>query len=315
VGAVIGVLVSGRLRRGIPLPGSLGSLLVVALLLDLSMTLVIIPDATTATSPAGGIAKLPPVYVGGYMDAPAGHAGGVGVNVSFGGTDPSSVQEDNYLSGGIGVHGAGCCVDGIDYAYRFDVYLLHNGTEKLAATGWEACDDNAACGGHSWKVLLFSRTAALTGATPSSEVRLLLTWSPGIFGPLIGWYDSTDGAPPRTFAVFKAPSPENPNFNTGVLTGGIFGQSQAASYFFQFGVSSAYPIGHPGWSVTISCPAVLTSGWTCVDHANAVQGSQSYWKVIWRWGEDYPNVGFSAEGTAVVFGYSALSTNSGAKIW
>lgn len=291
-------------------------ILVLALLLDLAMTLVILPDATTAAAPGGGVSSLPPVYVGGYMDSTPGHAQGVALNVSFAGTDPVSIQTDNYLAAGFGVHGAGCCVDGIDYAYRFDAYLFHNGTIWLAATGWEACDDNAACGGHSWKDLIFDKWGQMTGSTVNSRFVLAMEWSNSIHGPSINWYTG-DGRTELLYASFTPPSPENHNFNTGVLRGGTGAWEQSASYFFQFGVMSAYPIGHSGWRAMLTCPETFSVGASpaCVPHAGVVQGSNSFWKVIWKWGEDYPNVGVAASQGSVTFYYSTADAATEGPIW
>jgi hypothetical protein len=46
-----------------------------------------------------------------------------------------------------------------------------------------------------------------------------------------------------------------------------------------------------GWSVLLTCPSVYwNDAWTCVSHAQTVQGDQSYWKALWRWGEFFPDV-------------------------
>lgn len=95
----------------------------------------------------------------------------------------------------------------------------------------------------------------------------------------------------RSVATFQAPKQENPGFDAGYL-----GTSPPPSFggvpFFQFGVMSAYPIDNAGWRATVSCPSTLeNSSWTCIKHAELLQGDQSYWKAIWRWGESYPGVG------------------------
>ena len=64
--------------------------------------------------------------------------------------------------------------------------------------------------------------------------------------------------------------------------------------YFQSGVMGGCPIGHGGWRVLISCPAILAGSWSCVDHAATLAGAQSFWKIWWRWGEDYPGVEVSS---------------------
>ncbi len=300
---------------------STSGLYAVGVAIVLSMLIFTVPDAVNGVVPVSGSPPFQPVmgvpaYVGAYMDAPPGHSAGAAATVDFEGTDSSSIQGDNFLAAGIGIHSAGCCVDGIDYSYRFDVYLFHGGGETLQASAWEVCDDNAACGGHSWKVLMFLRDGPLNSANVSAPVRLAMSWEQGARGPEVVWSYSVAGGNSVGFASFAAPAVENPNFNTGMLPGGTLGPQQTGSYFFQFGMMSRYPIGHGGWTVAISCPSLLTTQWSCVDHAKTLQGGQSFWKVFWRWGEDYPNVKVSAAGTdRIAFGYSPTSVQSFVALW
>ena len=90
-----------------------------------------------------------------------------------------------------------------------------------------------------------------------------------------------------TLGSFVPPGHANAAFNTGTLPLG-FG---TGAYFFQFGVESLHrPAG--GWSAKFSCPAVHVQGvWSCVSHAETIQGDKSGWKALWRWGESFPWVG------------------------
>jgi len=294
------------------------------LVLVLSMMIFVIPDAVNGVVPAHnpnspfeiGI----PVYVGAFMDAPAGHATGASVKVSFAGTNVSSIQPDNFLAAGIGIHAAGCCVDGIDYSYRFDLYLFHNGDEALVASAWQVCDDNAACGGHSWKVLMFEKSQPLLSPELGAEVYLRMEWVRGQSGASVlwayAWSYSIPGGTFVNFTEFAVPKAENPDFNTGFLPGVPLGPRQTGNYFFQLGIMSGYPIGHGGWSVKLSCPSILTTAWACVTHAKTLTGNQSYWKVFWRWGEDYPNVSESTEGAqSIGFRFAQTSARSFDQLW
>jgi len=287
----------------------------------LATMLVSVPDAVSGVVPSSPdslptFAMGTPVYAGAYMDAPPGHALGVGVTVSFASTNTSAIQADNFLSGGMGVHAAGCCVDGIDYSYRFDVYLFHGGGESLSASAWEVCDDNAACGGHSWKSLMFLHTETLNGSVSGKNITLRVFWSPGPAGDVVEWSYSLADGPSTELTSFQAPPAENKDFNTGVLDGGTLGPQQTGSYFFQFGMMSRYPIGHAGWRVELDCPSVLTSGWRCVDHVKTLAGDQSFWKVFWRWGEDYSEVSTSAfDSRSIVFGFAPNSAQSFQSLW
>ena len=116
------------------------------------------------------------------------------VTVSFAGTNTSAIQPDNFLSAGVGAHSPHCCVDGIDFGYRFDAYLYHDGGEMLVATAWEICDWNMACGGHSWQNLMFFEERALS-APLNSSVRLLMEWE----GRTVLWQYSVGQAAIQNF--------------------------------------------------------------------------------------------------------------------
>ena len=294
------------------------------LVLVLLMMIFVIPDAVNGVVPAQNPSSTVeigiPVYVGAFMDAPAGHANGAGVEVTFAGTNSSSIQPDNFLSAGFGIHAAGCCVDGIDYSYRFDLYLFHDGNEALVASAWEACDDNAACGGHSWKVLMFQRSQPLLSPELGAGMYLRMEWVQGQSGASVLWAYSWAYSVPTggfvNFTEFAVPKAENHDFNTGILPGGTLGPGQSGSYFFQFGMMSGYPIGHGGWSVELTCPSLLTKTWSCVSHAKTLAGDQSYWKVFWRWGENYPNVSEAAEGAqSIGFSFAQTSARNFEQLW
>ncbi len=289
------------------------------LVLVLLTMLIAVPDAVSGVVPQPGsqtsFAMGTPVYAGAYMDSPAGHASGAGVTIRFDNASAAAIQEDNFVSAGIGIHAAGCCVDGIDYSYRFDVYLFHNGNESLAASAWEVCDDNAACGGHSWKSLMFVQTGWLGQSEVGDNITLRVAWSASHDGE-VDWNYVVAGGSQIRFTSFNAPQAENRIFNTGLLEGGTLGPQQTGSYFFQFGIMSGYPIGHGGWKVELACPEILTTGWNCVDHARTLQGDQSFWKVFWRWGEDYPDVSVSAGSSRrITLEYGPSSTPSFESLW
>ena len=172
------------------------------------------------------------------MDTPSGGSTGVRLTVGLK-SNQSSIESNNFLSAGLGVHSPNCCVDGIDFSYRFDVYLFNNGSESLVASAWEICDNNAACGGHSWKDLMFIDSERLLNPN-ASDVLLQLEW----MGRSVYWSYRVGDDPFANFTSFAAPRQENPGFNIGELGGGF--------HFFQFGIMSRYPIPHSGWSATFS---------------------------------------------------------------
>jgi hypothetical protein len=300
---------------------SISGVYALGLLLVLVIMLASVPDAVNGvvpgvTGPTSVFTMGTPVYAGAYMDAPAGHANGAGVTVDFASTNATSIQVDNFLSAGIGIHAAGCCVDGIDYSYRFDVYLFHGGNESIAASAWEVCDDNAACGGHSWKSLIFLQTEPLGSSAEGKNITLRVAWTQFQSGTGVAWSFSAGGMGRTEFAVFIPPEAENHDFNTGVLEGGTLGPQQTGSYFLQFGIMSRYAIGHGGWKAELGCPSILTNSWECVSHARTLAGDQSYWKVFWRWGEDYQDVSVTPAGSqGLVFQFAQKATPSFGILW
>ena len=298
----------------------LSTLLGVGVILVLAMMLLTTPDAVNGVVPGVGtptpLNQGTPIYSGAFMEGPAGHAEGAGITVSFSGTNLSSIQPDNYLSGGMGIHAAGCCVDGIDYSYRYDLVLFHSGNESMVATAWEACDDNAACGGHPWKVLMYSFLMNLGEGSLGGNVTLRMSWLQGAQGAGVLWSYSVPGQMARNFTRFAPPVAENRDFNTGVLVGGTLNSVQKASYFFQFGVMSRYAIGHGGWRVLLTCPSLENGTWSCIKHAVTLSGSQSFWKIFWRWGEDYQDTSVTrTRPEGIQFGYSGEATPSFQQLW
>ncbi len=320
--ALAGVLFATRGRRlAAAHRAQFSSLFAVGIALVLMMMLFSTPDAVNGVVPAAGSSATSfvqgiPVYAGAYMAGPAGHAQGAGITVSFTGTNASVIQQDNYLSAGIGIHAAGCCVDGVDYSYRYDLFLFHSGDESMVASAWEACDDNAACGGHPWKVLMFMDAMQFGQGHVEDNVTLRMVWTQGSGGAEVVWSYSMPGLGSFDFTGFTVPAAENHDFNTGVLAGGPPNSIQKASYFFQFGIMSSYPIGQGGWRVRLSCPSLLEGTWGCVDHAMTLSGGDSFWKYFWRWGEDYKGVSIISPRTGeVTFAYAGANAPSFLPLW
>jgi len=245
------------------------------------------------------------------MSDPSVGTKGVSANFSFQGTNVSGIQQDNFLAAGIGIHSPNCCVDGIDYGYRADVFLYRNSSEMFAASAWEACDIIIACGGHPWRNLIFFSSEQVN-ATLEDNFQLSLKWE----DHTVTWFYNI-GNETRPIASFQAPPQENPGFDAGWL--GISSTPSAGGFsFFQFGVMSSFPIDHGGWRVTISCPSILVSStWMCINHAELLQGDQSYWKAIWRWGKPYSDVGatINSEAKNITFQYSQATVRNFETAW
>jgi len=312
--SLLGVLISFRRREIVRRLVNSRALTIGLIGLILLTILIIPPDAVTGTAPSLTTKSYyfqAPVIVGGFMSDPSVGTKGVSANFSFEGTNISGIQKDNFLAAGIGIHSPNCCVDGIDYGYRADIYLYHNASEVFAASAWEVCDVIIACGGHPWKNLIFFSSEQLS-ATVADNFQLSMKW----MNHTVSWFYAVANES-RLVASFQVPLQENPGFNAGWL--GISSTPSSGGFpFFQFGMMSSFPIDHAGWRVTISCPSILVnSTWICVNHAELLQGDQSLWKAIWRWGEPYSDVGATIDQEAknITFKYSQATVQSFETAW
>jgi hypothetical protein len=119
------------------------------------------------------------------------------------------------------------------------------------------------------------------------------------------------------FAEFTPPPNQNHYFDAGVYPVGLLNPPGDDAYFYQFGVSSAYPVTSAAWRVTMSCPSLEVDGSSiCIPTAAYVSGSHSYWKVIYSFGMDYPGLSYAYMGDyTVVFQYSGRSPPDSSSIW
>ena len=290
--------------------------MVAIVLFVISSTVVIWPDAVAGHVETVSNQGTPtnytydiPLYAGAFLSSPMIRPSGVGANVSLA-VGSSGISEGGFLSAGIGVHSADCCTDGIDYGYRLDAVVWQNGSRGIVGSAWEVCDANGACSGHSWKILLFY--AAVTLPTQAAlPIRLSLTWE----NRSVVWrYES--GASSAVLGALSLPPHANAAFNAGWL-GPPDQPSPGGAFFFQFGVTTlSAPTGT--WSATLYCPATMVKGkWSCVDHVETIQGGQSFWKILWRWGEDLPRVdaNWTASDHSVTFHSSATTMDSFKTLW
>ena len=88
------------------------------------------------------------------------------------------------------------------------------------------------------------------------------------------------------------------------------------AFFYQFGISSAYPI-KGNWSVFVQCPNIgLNQTRECIPSARYINGSHSFWKVLYTFGETYQGMAYSYLGNdSVVFYYSGKSPSDRSLIW
>lgn len=257
------------------------------------------------------------VYGGGYLSIPRVTTIALGISVSFGNTSISS-SVSNFLAAGVGVQSPNCCKDGLDLAYRVDAILFSNGTEALLARAWWACDENVACSGYSWQQLLHYGSVQLPQGTLSHLIDLEMNWTGA---GNIEWFYRIHFAnftgSWNLYDSYKPPSIQNQYFDAGLLYVGPGNHPFDYAYFYQFGVSSAYPIENNDWNVLMQCPKLVINGsWVCAPSADFISGVHSFWKVLYTFGENYPGISFRYEGNYTVsIGYSGQSPSDGTVIW
>ena len=261
------------------------------------------------------------VYSAGYLAIPRVVSQSVGVNVSFGNTTISqSADPNNFLAAGVGDQSPNCCKDGLDLAYRADVIEFSNGTEAVLARAWWACDVNMACGGYSWQQLLHIGSMQLPKGTLSNWVELEMNWTSS---HNIQWFYRVHYDNNRSMSSwilynsFTPPKIQNHYWDAGLFYVGEGNQPVDYAYFYQFGVTSAYPITNGNWHVFVQCPNIVLNGSrSCIPAAAYINGSQSFWKVLYTFGETYNGMTFSYLGNYEVdFYYSGHSPRDGTVIW
>jgi hypothetical protein len=234
-------------------------------------------------------------YLGGYYNSTTYRICCVQVGVSFTRVDLKSLAPNNFLMAGMGVQSPNCCIDGWDFGWRADLFVLPNGTRLVSGSTWETCDGNANCGGTIWEHLRYHAQQIIHPANISTPVYLRMMWQQDQQTWHANWYYNYTGQTWTKFGSFVPDFREGHYFDIGVTGAGNYPFAQAL--FYQFGVASKIPV--PGWSVQLLYPSFIdTNGsWRLMESANIIQGSESFWKGNYRWGGE-PYNGVFAEANA-----------------
>jgi hypothetical protein len=233
-------------------------------------------------------------YVGGYYNSSQYRICCVEIGVSISMTNPSLLSPDNFLMAGMGVQSPNCCVDGWDFGWRSDLFLLPNSSLILSGSSWETCDGNANCGGYFWEHLWYHSQTTLNPQNISTPIYLRMQWEPvtvdGQPRSLVNWYYNTTGVAWTRFGSYLPDRRLGTYFDIGLSGGPASEIPQGSAFLYQFGVASKLPVS--GWSVSLFYPSFQYQGsWRPMERANIVQGDFSYWKVNYRWGgRPYPGV-------------------------
>jgi len=222
-------------------------------------------------------------YIAGYYNSTKYRICCVQIGVSVKRIDLKALAPDNFLMAGMGVQSPNCCIDGWDFGWRADLFVLPNGTQVVAGSTWETCDGNANCGGLIWEHLRYHAQQTIKPADPSAPIYLRMVWQYDQTHWHADWYYNYTGQPWTKFGSFVPDFREGHYFDIGI-DGGVGNYPLGLALFYQFGVATKTPVA--GWSVQLLYPSFVgpDGSWRAMERANLVQGPLSFWKGSYRWG-------------------------------
>src|SRR3989441_6859921 len=234
-------------------------------------------------------------YVGAYYDSSQYRICCVEIGVSMSMANPRILAPDNFLMVGMGVQSPNCCIDGWDFGWRADVFLLPNRTQIVSGSTWETCDGNANCGGTIWEHLRYHAQQTISPPSISTPVYLRMLWQYNQSIWHANWLYNYTGQPWTRFGSFIPDFREGHYFDVGVEGAGNY--PCTCVYFYQFGVASKTPVA--GWSVQLLYPSFVhpDGSWGVIEHTSIIQGVSSYWKGNYRWGGEPYNGVFARANT------------------
>ena len=233
-------------------------------------------------------------YVAGYYNSSQYRICCLELGASFVMSNPGLLAPDNFLMAGMGVQSPNCCIDGWDFGWRADVFLLPNSSLIISGSSWSTCDSNANCGGYFWQDLRYHAQVTLKPQDLSKPIFLRMMWEPIVINSQTlyeaNWYYNTTSLPWTKFGGFLPDFREGTYFDIGIPGSVPSNLPLGAAYFYQFGVASKKPVS--GWKVLLLYPSFQYRGsWRIMERANIIQGDYSYWKAEYRWGgRPYPGV-------------------------
>lgn len=267
-------------------------------------------------------------YVGGYASKPDFSEGywavnKVSVTVSFAGTNPSVIGNNNWLAAGLFLEGMDDKTGGQDYAF-YDVIVLDNeGFLYLDVGAWKENDDPISFPveyHHLYETLglLFDRCWLIGGLNYQNSVSLNMYWDPNAtpLNATLSWSVTINGQtinPPDNSFNMSAALPDSaplPRFCVGKHQFDPVVLPTWWCYFFQFGIMSPNQIERTGWQVTLSYPQYAntsSSPWQNVTTACLVDGYNSFLDATWMWGEQiFSGVDIASETGNVIIWSIAL---------
>lgn len=238
-----------------------------------------------------GTVVQPTYYAGVYHDEQYFPTKRVEVGIDLDRFDGSMISKGDFVLTGIGAQSPNCCKDGLDYGYRADILFTEN-ARYFVARAWETCDQNIGCSAFPWISAMHESTVPLPGS--DSSVMLAMEWD----GRTVGWYYKSGGNWSK-YSSFVPPKIENPYFNLGVIwVGNPFSNpGSSRAYFYQAGVSVSDKVQYG--QITFECPSYRDKqGAKHCPQLAAVNGGNSQWKVLWKWGAPNENARVAVHGTS-----------------
>ncbi len=201
-------------------------------------------------------------YIGGYYNSIQYRICCVEIGVKISMANPRLLAPDNFLVAGMGVQSPNCCIDGWNFGWRADVFLLPNSSVIVSGSSWETCDSNANCGGYMWEHLWYHSQVALSPQSISNTIFLRMSWEPvtvdGQPRQIVYWYYNTTGTPWTQFGSYLPDPRLGTYFDIGLSGGPASTIPQGTAFLYQFGVASKTPV--PGWSVFLVNPSFKYQG-------------------------------------------------------
>jgi len=283
----------------------------------------------SSTSPGSGHLILGQPYypyVGGFYNSTQYRICCVEIGVSISMPNPQTLTSNNFLMAGMGIQSPNCCVDGWDFGWRADAFLLSNRSLVISGSSWETCDGNANCGGYIWEHLWYHTQITINPRNISTPIFLRMNWtSASVNGQPQGevcWYYNTSGTSWTQYGSYVPDQRLGTYFDIGLSGGPLATVPEGTALLSQFGVASKTPVS--GWNVTFLDPSFVDQGaWRVMEHAGVVQGDYSYWKVRYRWG-GLPYHGVTAKANltdptippgVVEFSYTGGTLKNFAPLW
>lgn len=244
----------------------------------------------TSMSPAPGQLVLGQPYypyVGGYFNSIQYRICCVEIGINISMINPRLLAPDNFLMAGMGIQSPNCCIDGWDFGWRADVFLLSNNRLIVSGSSWETCDGSANCGGYIWEHLWYHTQVTINPQNVSMPIYLRMSWVPqtvnGLPREAVHWYYNTSRTAWKEYGSYLPDRRLGTYFDIGLSGGPVMTVPQGTTLLSQFGVASKTPVS--GWHVLFIDPSFQYQGnWRIWDHASMIQGNFSFWKFRYRWG-------------------------------